>query len=189
LKNLALNEIDYESTFRSGQPHTPIIGPLLELSVNRARNDNVIFPHRLNSDKQPEIAEHLQKKYTDITFTQKLNLSKAEYYNLLSRSKVVFSCALHENLGISVMEGVLAGCIPVVPDRASYSEMYLSEFKYPSEWTSSYENYIDHFDMLTDFIDERLDNYNKYYGLLVLQRNKLIDKYLTPTVMINNIIR
>ena len=38
---------------------------------------------------------------------------------------------LQETLGISWYEGPLVDAIIMVPDRLSYSEMSLSEFKYP----------------------------------------------------------
>lgn len=180
-------QINSDKCIRSGQPHTPIIGPLLEMSVNE-KYDVLMFPHRLNSDKQPDIALDLRSHF-NVNITQTLNLSKEEYYRHLSKSKAVFSCALHENLGISVMEGCLAGALPIVPDRASYSEMYLDVFKYPSEWTESTDAYIKNRSLLHSYIQDKLDNYAKYYGSLILQRNILIDKYLTPTVMIDNITR
>ena len=101
----------------------------------------------------------------------------------------IFSCALHENLGISVMEAVLAGAIPIVPDRASYSEMYLPEFKYPTEWTSSMENYKKHKDSLVGFITEKLNMADKYQDVLAKQRDILIRDYLNANVMIDNILK
>lgn len=32
-----------------------------------------------------------------------------------------------------MMESVLCGCVPIVPDKLSYKELYPSEFKYPVE--------------------------------------------------------
>jgi hypothetical protein len=188
LENLDI-KLEHNKAIRSGQPHNHIIKPLVE-KRNRAKEDIIMFPHRLNDDKQPEIAFDLQTKLPyEFCITQQLNLSKDDYYERLGAAKVVFSCALHENLGISVMEGCLAGAIPIVPDRASYSEMYLDVFKYPSEWTSSLTNYMKYRDYLIAFITDRTEHYDKYYGYLMLQYNILIDKYCTPTVMIDNLTR
>jgi hypothetical protein len=63
---------------------------------------------------------------------------------LLERSKMVFSANVQETLGISCYEGALAGALPMVPDRLSYSEMYMDDFKYPSKWTESWESYQNH---------------------------------------------
>ena len=61
---------------------------------------------------------------------------------------MVFSANLQETLGISCYEGALAGAIPMVPDRLSYSEMYADGFKYPSEWTESWDSYLKYKDQL-----------------------------------------
>ena len=53
------------------------------------------------------------------------------------------------------MEAVLAGAIPVLPDRCSYAEMYRKEFLYPSVWTSNWENYQKYKPLLVEFIQQR----------------------------------
>lgn len=182
-----LNIFEYEKAIRSGQPHTPIIAEVSKWNAPKKTNA-ILWPHRYNSDKQPEIAEDLAKNF-QIIVTQKLNLSKPMYYHLLGKAKAVFSCSLHENLGISMMEGCIAGAIPIVPDRASYSEMYLDIFKYPSEWTSSVDNYYHYKTKLIDFINDLIVQYNK------IAENELVDqvgilkrKYLSPTIMVNKLI-
>jgi len=86
------------------------------------------------------------------------------------------------------MEGTLTGAIPVVPDRCSYTEMYLPEFKYPNEWTSSYENYQKHKTNLVEFIQDKIDNYDQYTPLLVKQQLILITKYLNADVMVSKLL-
>ncbi len=56
--------------------------------------------------------------------------SKTVYFSWLQRADIVVSTALHEFFGISVMEAVGAGCVPVVPDRLSYPELYPHNFRY-----------------------------------------------------------
>lgn len=100
------------------------------------KQDVVIFPHRLNDDKMPHvfdwIAKKIQSHYPEILFvkTQEHNLSKDEYYKLLNKAKVVFSCSKHENLGIGTYEAVASGCVPLVPDKLSYKEMYPISYRY-----------------------------------------------------------
>jgi hypothetical protein len=162
---------------RSGQPHTPIIEQC-EQYWSEPKADYMIWPHRYNADKQPKIVEDLKYSISGETIiTQQMNLSKEEYYKVLGNCSVIFSCSLHENLGISVMEAVLAGVIPILPDRCSYSEMYLPEFLYPSEWTSSYENYCANTNNLADFINYRLKNRNMFLDRLA---NK--SKYLLKNI-------
>jgi glycosyltransferase involved in cell wall biosynthesis len=56
--------------------------------------------------------------------------SKKEYFKWLKKADIVVSTALHEFFGISVMEAVGSGCVPVVPDRLSYPELYPQYCRY-----------------------------------------------------------
>jgi glycosyltransferase involved in cell wall biosynthesis len=49
--------------------------------------------------------------------------SEAEYANLLHRADIVLSTAIHEFFGVSVVEAVYCGCLPVLPNRLSYPEL------------------------------------------------------------------
>jgi hypothetical protein len=186
LKNLDIPWADHGRAVLSGQPYE-MLAPMLRPRQEQQRSVDVIWPHRYNADKQPQIAELLNEHLT-VAITQKLNLSKSDYYDRLGQSRVVFSCALHENLGISVSEGCLAGAIPVVPDRCSYSEMYLPQFKYPSHWTSSVDNYRRHATELVEFIREKINNYDGYHSLLKQQQQRLVDNYLDSSVMMKRIV-
>ena len=171
---------------RSGQPHEQIVAPL-ESYQQVPKERRVIWPHRYNDDKQPAIAEDLAPDF-DMVITQKMNLSKADYYATLGRCQIIFSCALHENLGISVMEATLAGAIPVLPDRCSYADMYLPEFKYPSKWTQNYAMYEIHKAELEAFIRERLDHPEQYAEAMERQREILKRDYLTAQIMTDNLL-
>lgn len=189
LKNLNIDPQYHHKAVRSGQPHGIIVASMEQYQdVIKSEDDLVMWPHRYNADKQPEIAEELAKTF-NMVITQKMSLSKAEYYEKLSESKIIFSCALHENLGISIMEGVLAGVIPVLPDRCSYAEMYLPEFKYPSEWTKDFDAFKRHQGQLRAFISERINNRHAYLELLEQQKEILIRDYLQATTMVNNIVK
>ncbi len=146
-----------------------------------------MWPHRYNDDKQPDIAEDLSNAF-DMIITQKMNLNKDDYYKTMGSAKVIFSCSLHENLGISVMEATLAGAIPVLPDRCSYSEMYMKDFKYPSEWTADYGSYVTNKHKLIEFIDYRIENYTEFLPLLAEQRDILKKRYLTANTMIDKLL-
>lgn len=186
LENLNIPEEYHHKAVRSGQPHELIVDSLTQYQ-GTDKQDTVMWPHRYNADKQPEIAENLRNDF-DMVITQKMDLNKSDYYAKIGTSKLIFSCALHENLGISVMEAVLTGAIPVVPDRCSYAEMYLPEFKYPTEWTENYEQYIHYRHDMVEFINTRLDNFKDYQELVKKQQDILINNYLSSSIMIDNIL-
>jgi hypothetical protein len=111
--------------------------PIYPDFVKPTKKENIIvFPHRLAQEKNPECFNHLQqalaKDFCDWTFikTKEVTHSKSEYYDILNRAKVAVSFADQETFGISMLESVLCGCIPIVPDKLSYKELYPLEFKY-----------------------------------------------------------
>lgn len=110
----------------------------------KEKQNIVVFPHRLNDDKAPYVFDYIRDIVSeidkDILFvkSQEHMLSKDEYYKLLNKSKVVFSCSKHENLGIGIYESISSGCVPVVPDKLSYVEMYPMQYRY--KMTDDYYN-------------------------------------------------
>lgn len=189
LQNLMIDTAYHHKAIRSGQPHTPIIEQC-DKFYDKPKGNFMIWPHRYNNDKQPNIIEDLRYSIdAETIITQSMNLNKNEYYETLGNCSVIFSCSLHENLGISVMEAVLAGVIPILPNRCSYQEMYLPEFLYPSEWTINYQSYINHRDVLVEFINDKLHNREKYLNKLVEQKELLIEKYLQPDIMVRQLLK
>ncbi len=58
--------------------------------------------------------------------------SRDEYARLLATGDLVVSTAEHEFYGISVIEAVRAGCMPLLPRRLSYPELFPAQFLYES---------------------------------------------------------
>ena len=54
--------------------------------------------------------------------------SREAYREWLARGTVVVSTALQENFGISVVEAVRNGCLPLLPARLSYPEIIPKAF-------------------------------------------------------------
>jgi len=48
---------------------------------------------------------------------------RADYWRLLQEGDIVVSTALHEFFGLSVLEGIAAGCFPLLPNRLAYPEL------------------------------------------------------------------
>lgn len=115
-----------------------------------AKENIILFPHRLAPEKQVDIFKDLAESLPEYDWIvcQEQTLTKDEYHALLGRAKIVFSANTQETLGISCYEGALVGASPMVPDRLSYSEMYGDSFLYPSEWTEDFESYKMNKDLL-----------------------------------------
>ena len=145
------------------------------------KKDTVLFPHRLAPEKQLNIFRDLADTLTQYNWVvcQEHNLNKNEYHNLLGESKLVFSANLQETLGISWYEGAVVGSLPMVPDRLSYSEMAIDDFKYPSEWTDSFESYKLHKDKVVAKVIDYMENYKNYLPSLNKQVAKLNGEYFS----------
>ncbi len=57
-------------------------------------------------------------------------VDRQEYAAQLGRADVVVSTAEHEFFGLGILEAVAAGCIPCVPDRVVYPELYPDACRY-----------------------------------------------------------
>ena len=56
--------------------------------------------------------------------------TKNSYASLLHQADIVVSTAMHEFFGVAVIEAIRAGCVPVLPDRLSYRELYPGSYLY-----------------------------------------------------------
>ncbi len=56
--------------------------------------------------------------------------TESDYYALLSECHIVLSTAWHDFQGLSVLEAVALGCLPVVPNRQAYPEWFSPKWCY-----------------------------------------------------------
>ncbi|KAK6634288.1 hypothetical protein RUM44_004899 [Polyplax serrata] len=136
----------------------PVEVPILE--NKRGNILHIIWPHRWEHDKNPELFFDTLKqlKQNNIPFLLSVlgeefskvpkvfqdikNLlqneiiqfgrvdSKDEYYALLRTGHVVVSTANHEFFGVAMLEAVLSGCFPITCNRLVYPELYPPECLY-----------------------------------------------------------
>jgi hypothetical protein len=173
---------------KSGQPHNVLLEHL-DMYTGMEKKKQVLFPHRIAPEKQVEIFRDLAKHMPDVNFVvcQDTKLTKHEYHTLLGESMVVFSANLQETLGISAMEGAVVGAIPFVPDRLSYTEMYQSEFKYPSKWTESYDAYLGDRGHLLARLRQLINNHSNHQDALAAQTKVLRERYMHPGPMLDRL--
>ena len=179
---------DSGKMIRTGWPMEYMHDTLLSYKGMQKR-DLILFPHRIAPEKQVEIfrdlAEHLPQY--EFIVCQDQQLTKNEYHNLLGEAKLVFSANLQETLGISCYEGAVVDAVPMVPDRLSYTEMYFDTFKYPSEWTESFESYSVFRPNLCARIIQYMDNYTHMIPSIHKQTETLHEQFFSATELVNNI--
>lgn len=157
---------------------------------NLPKRDLILFPHRIAPEKQVEIFRDLATQLPEFEFVvcQDQQLTKDQYHTLLGQAKLVFSANLQETLGISMYEGALVGATPMVPNRLSYSEMFDDWFKYPSEWTESWDSYIANRDQLVQAIRVEMDQYHDLQrDRIRTQADQLTNHFFSATKLLENI--
>ena len=179
--------IEQDKIVRTGWP-MEYMDNTLNLYKGMKKRDLILFPHRIAPEKQVEIFRDLKEQLPQYEFVvcQDQELSKNEYHNLLGEAKMVFSANLQETLGISCYEGSLVGAIPLVPDRLSYTEMYYDTFKYPSEWTESFEAYKYYRPNLCFAICQHMDHYETRLPKLLAQTRDLTDNFFSANKLLEN---
>jgi len=158
---------------------------------NMTKKDTIVFPHRLAPEKQVDIFKDLAKELPEYEFIicQEQQLTKDEYHTILGEAKVVFSANLQETLGISAYEGALVNAIPMVPDRLSYAEMYDDEYKYPSEWTESFDSYTKHKSKLIEKLKNYMQSHKNYHNQLNTESAKLTQTFFSGNNMYDAITK
>ncbi|WP_323750594.1 tRNA-queuosine alpha-mannosyltransferase domain-containing protein [Marinobacter sp.] len=73
----------------------------------------------------------------DARFTHRLEhwgflASRSAYDDLLRKADVVLSTALHDFQGLSMLEAMASGCVPLAPDRLAYREYVPASCRYQS---------------------------------------------------------
>jgi len=102
----------------------------------------ILFPHRISPEKHIELFRTKSKVNNDYKCLEELlpeykfvvtleeTKNKKEFHDLLAKAKFSAVFSDQETWGISVFESLASGCIPIVPNKLSYVEMYTDDIKY-----------------------------------------------------------
>jgi len=132
----------------------------LPTEKNKAETPLIIWNHRWEHDKNPEalfqvlfkldqervpfrlallgqgfrnrpaIFKEAEKRLAPVIDHFGFVEDKTTYFKILKSGSFILSTSIHEFFGISMLEGVRAGCLPLVPDRLSYQELFDKRFRY-----------------------------------------------------------
>ncbi len=78
--------------------------------------------------KQPPVFLEAENQLTGNIIYSGYMENYNDYLKMLKKGDIVISTANQENYGIAVIEAILAGCMPLLPDRLSYPELIPTEF-------------------------------------------------------------
>ncbi len=108
-------------------PHR-FFASLVELSGKKIPFQLIVLGQSFQN--QPEIFswanERLKEQIIHFGYVE----NREGYARLLARGDIIVSTARHEFFGMAVLEGVRAGCRPLVPDRLAYTELFPSRYRY-----------------------------------------------------------
>lgn len=123
-------------------------------NANRGSTLHIIWPHRWEHDKNPDLFFETLFKLKENNFKFVVSVlgeqfdkvpevfvkaetilkneiqqfgrvpSKADYYQILSTGHVVVSTATHEFFGVAMLEAVFCGCYPIACNQLVYPEIY-----------------------------------------------------------------
>lgn len=148
--------------------------PLYYAGPAEAKENIIVFPHRLAPEKQPELfdkmAAELRTELPDYKFikTQASPLSKNDYYRLLAKAKVSISFNQQETWGIAMLESLFHNCVPVAPNRLAYPETMPE--------ACLYKNIDEAYSMV---LDAALDYEQTWTPIMNAWRNKQIEHHAT----------
>lgn len=140
-------------------------GEKLEIIKNKEKN-LIIWNHRLQKQKNPWVLFLLDesiKRNLAICTPEALSAAYSKemkenqnifkyiirdnggkrnvYLNVLNRAQLVLSTSEHETWGNSIIEALMSGAFPILPDGelCSYRELFPEQFLYPQSWLNKKE--------------------------------------------------
>jgi len=126
-------------------------------ALSRLKEKGIAFSLALLGEslsRIPEVFERAKEQFKDEIKIYGYAQSKQEYISWLKKGAIVVSTAIQENFGISVVEAVRYGCIPLLPNRLSYPEIMPKELHeqilYPNDQD------------LAPRLEDMVENYEKY---------------------------
>ena len=102
--------------------------------LNSLQNNRVSFDLILLGEKK-EASKNFYLKKIKSLFSKNIIFSKdisnrTEYLSILAKGDVCISTSRHEFFGISILEAICLGCVPILPNSLSYPELVPNLIKF-----------------------------------------------------------
>jgi glycosyltransferase involved in cell wall biosynthesis len=134
---------------------------LLELERSHSVSFSLIVLGESYGEHPPIFAEALSQLSPNSIRHWGFAQSRADYEHLLSQGDVVVSTAQHEFFGVAMLEACRAGCVPLVPDRLAYKELYPNEqhrYRTRTQLLKKLKEYCQHVDYVRQRAPKRETN-------------------------------
>lgn len=106
-------------------PHRPDYSKNFPFFLKVARD--ILNKHQIRSrilTARPITNESLLKEIDDIGIQISVNSDRKQYFNELCYAAASFSCSTLESYGFAMVESYKCGCVPIVPNFATYPELF-----------------------------------------------------------------
>lgn len=87
----------------------------------------------------PAEFERLSQRYSQYIDQFGYTNSRCEYMSWLKNADLFLSTAVHEFQGLAVLEALTQGCIPILPKRLVYPELFAQQYLYNSDDNVQFE--------------------------------------------------
>ena len=182
-KNLILNNSNAvaDKIYVTGIPF--YARKLRETYLHENKENIIIFPHRCNDEKHPELFDALAKKYPQYKFIKSIEIcnSRKQYFELLAKSKVMVSFADQETFGYATVEAAALDNYIIVPNKLSYKETVPAEYRYNCAFDKCSEADLDE-------VCRRIDYFIANEKNIVLNYDTIYKYEQSVTNMLNVII-
>ncbi|MDH3312661.1 MAG: glycosyltransferase [Nitrosopumilus sp.] len=144
----------------------------LEFGINVVSQLNSLYYIIGNTKTKSNIlyCEKLETQIKKLNLESKIkllkNINRSDLVNYLNNSKIYFHCS-NETFGISVVESIAAGCIPIVPDTSAHKEtVQFAELRYKENDENDAKNKIKsalngEFDHILKPLDNSIKKFSK----------------------------
>jgi len=108
-----------------------LLAILHELKARKVHFNICILGQKFRNS--PQEFEQIQTQFSQQIVHSGFAESRQQYLTWLAGADMVLSTALHEFQGLAVLEAVQLGCIPILPKRLVYAELFADDYLYPSD--------------------------------------------------------